>query len=139
MLVQITGWRDFIKEGEQYFSCAQNAVRKQRVIFTPAILYNITAMAIEKFLMGFLMYHGAMADNHTMIDILHSVERITGPQPQLAEEFRYLDSFQEICDLDAFNRRDPNPEEIPRVLACGATVRDFICRTIPLGLTPLPG
>lgn len=138
MLVRITGWQQYIREGEQYLACARNAVRKGRVVFTPGTLYNITAMAIEKFLMGFLMYHGAMADNHTMTDILNSVERITGPQPQLAAEFSYLDSFQEICDLDAFNRRDPRPDEIPRVLACGATVREFIGRTMPASLTPWP-
>lgn len=125
MLVKITGWREFIKEGEQYLACAENACAKKRRAFTPAILYNLTTMAIEKLLMGFLMFHGAMADNHTMIDILNAVERITGPQPQLAAKFRFLDSFQEICDLDAFNRRDPSPEEIPLILACGATVRAF--------------
>lgn len=131
MLVKITGWREFIQEGEQYLACAQNASSKERRAFTPAILYNLTTMAIEKFLMGFLMYNGAMADNHTMIDILTSVERITGPQPQLAEDFRFLDSFQEICDIDAFNRRDPHPEEIPLILACGATVRAFTREAIP--------
>ncbi len=138
MLVHITGWRQFIKEGEQYLNCAQNAVRKEREIFTPGILYNLTAMAIEKFLMGFLMYHGALADNHTMTDILNSVERITGPQPGMAEEFRYLDSFQEICDLDAFTRRDPYPEEIPRILACGATVRAFALAGVKPKVTPGP-
>jgi len=132
MQVHISGWRQFIKEGEQYLACAQKAQSKRREVFTPAILYNLTTMAIEKFLMGFLMYHGAMADNHTMIDILHSVERITGPQPQLAEDFRFLDSFQEICDLDAFNRRDPLPEEIPLILACGAKVRAFTVQAVPV-------
>lgn len=131
MLVQITGWRQFIREGEQYLKCARNAAAQGREVFTPVILYNLTTMAIEKFLMGFLMYHGTMADNHTMGDILDSVERITGPQPQLAEDFRYLDSLQEICDLDAFKRRDPRPEEIPQILACGAKVRAFTVQAVP--------
>ena len=134
MLVQITGWREYVREGEQYLDCAVNAAAKRRGVFTPVILYNLVGMAIEKFLMGFLMHHGALAENHTMIDILNSVERITGPQPEMLEEFRYIDSFQEICDLDAYNTREPTPEEIPRILACGVAIRKFTREAIP-GLT----
>ncbi|MBA3014113.1 MAG: hypothetical protein KKD63_15000 [Proteobacteria bacterium] len=125
MLVQITGWRQYMEDGEKFLACAINAATMRRHIFTPAILYNINAMAIEKFLMGFLMCHGALAENHTMVDILRSVEHIAGPQPELANEFRYLDSFQEICDMDAFNRRDPEWDEVPRMLECGVMVKEF--------------
>lgn len=131
MLVQITGWRQYIREGEQYLKCAVNAAGKHRGAFTPVILYNLIGMAIEKFLMGFLMHHGALAENHTMIDILNSVEKITGPQPEMAEDFRYLDSFQEICDIDAYNTREPTMAEIPRILACGIKIQAFIWQAIP--------
>ena len=125
MLVQITGWREYIREGEQYLKCAVNAASKRRAVFTPVILYNLIGMAIEKFLMGFLMHNGALAENHTMIDILNSVEKITGPQPKMLEEFRYLDSFQEICDIDAYNTREPTMAEIPRIIACGVAIQAF--------------
>ena len=131
MLVQITGWRQYIKEGEQYLKCAVNAADKRRVVFTPVILYNLIGMAIEKFLMGFLMHHGALAENHTMIDILNSVEKITGPQPEMAGDFRYLDSFQEICDIDAYNTREPTMAEIPRILSCGVKIKAFTMQSVP--------
>ena len=131
MLVRITGWQQYITEGEQYLRCARNAARKRSQVFTPVILYNLTTMAIEKFLMGFLMFHGTLAENHTMIDILNTVETITGPQPQLAEEFRYLDSFQEICDFDAYNRREPSLDDIAMILACGGKIREFAIQSIP--------
>jgi len=131
MLVQITGWRQYIREGEQYLKCAVKANEKRREVFTPVILYNLIGMAIEKFLMGFLMHNGALAENHTMIDILRSVEKITGAQPQMAEDFCYLDSFQEICDIDAYNRREPTRDEIPRILACGIKIQAFTWSAIP--------
>ena len=135
MLVQITGWREYVKEGEQYLKCAVNAAKMRRRAFTPVILYNLIGMAIEKFLMGFLMHNGALAENHTMIDILNSVEKITGPQPEMLEDFRYLDSFQEICDIDAYNTREPTMAEIPRIIACGVTIRAFTLQAVP-GFTP---
>ncbi len=131
MLVQITGWRQYVKEGEQYLNCAQNAAQKRPDVFTPTILYNLTTMAIEKFLMGFLMYNGTLADNHTMADILASVERITGKLNHLTDDFHHLDSFQEICDLDAYRRREPNREEILNIIACGVKVREFTMQSIP--------
>ncbi len=125
-LVQISDWRQFIEDGEKYLSTAIHAAEKRREVFTPEILYNLTAMAIEKYLMGFLMYHGDMADNHTMRDMIESVQRHVKMQPDLAESLLYLDSFQEICDIDTYNRRAPGIEEIPGILAIGQNVRGFV-------------
>jgi HEPN domain-containing protein len=125
-LVQISDWREFIEDGEKYLRTAIHAAKKRREVFTPEILYNLTAMAIEKYLMGFLMYHGDMADNHTMRDLIESVERHVNMQPDLAESLLYLDSFQEICDLETYNRRAPSIEEIAKILAIGQDIKGFV-------------
>lgn len=119
-------WRQYIKEGGQYLNTAVNAARDRPTVFTPEILYNLTAMAIEKFLMGFLMYHGDMADNHTMADLLRSVERHVEVTPEFAERLLVLDSFQEICDLDTYKIRKPTPEDIVMILAIGHEVKVFV-------------
>lgn len=129
MLVRITDWHKYLGDGDKYLACARQAATKRREVFTPNIIYNVTAMAIEKFLMGFLMYHGTLAENHTMRDLLDAVERVAGPQPQFAEDFRYLDSFQDICSLDTYQRHEPTRDDIPRILACGEKVRAFIVRS----------
>jgi hypothetical protein len=126
MLVRITDWHKYLGDGDKYLAWAQGAAAKRRDVFTPVIIYNVTAMAIEKFLMGLLMYHGTLAENHTMRDLLDAVERVAGPQPQFAEDFRYLDAFQDICSLENYQLHDPTWEDIPRILACGAQVSDFI-------------
>lgn len=128
MLVRITDWHKYLGEGEKYLALAQGAAAKRRDVFTPNIIYNVTAMAIEKFLMGLLMYNGTLAENHTMGDLLSAVERVAGPQPQFAEDFRYLDSFQDICSLDTYRCSEPTWEDIPRILACGVQVSDFVDR-----------
>lgn len=125
MFVQIEDWRNYIKEGEQYLQTALKAAEKRKEVFTPEILYNITAMAIEKFIMGYLMFHGDLAENHTMADLVYALERHAGSQPELKEKLLYLDSFQEICDMLAANYRSPKPEELPKVLTIGQEVKDF--------------
>lgn len=128
MLVRITDWSKYLGEGEQYLALARGAATRRREVFTPNIIYNVIAMAIEKYLMGLLMYHGTLAENHTMGDLLSAVERVVGPLPQFTESFRYLDSFQEICSLETYQCREPTWEDIPRILACGEQVSDFVAQ-----------
>ena len=129
-LVRLEDWRLYYKDGEQYFKTALNAAQKRAEIFTPEILYNLTAMAIEKYLMAFLMYHNDLADNHTMRDMIDSVER-HGKMPEaLVAKLLYLDSFQEICDMDSYNRTAPRREDLPLILAAGEEVKAFVNQRI---------
>ncbi|MDH3348757.1 MAG: hypothetical protein OEM02_11760 [Desulfobulbaceae bacterium] len=133
MLCQIEDWRIFIKDGEQYLNTALAADKKKSTVFTPEILYNITAMAIEKYLMGFLMYNNDLADNHTMADLLDSIKRHVTPSPSMIEDLLYIDSFQDICDTFNATYKIPRPEEMQRILSIGQKVRDFtISKVTPL-------
>ncbi|VAW41788.1 hypothetical protein MNBD_DELTA03-159 [hydrothermal vent metagenome] len=138
MLVQIEDWREYISDGGKFLHTAVNAAKKRPEVFTPEILYNLTAMAIEKFCMGYLMYHGDLADNHTMADLAEAVERHAGPQPELTQKLLFLDSFQEICDLSAYKRRPPNKEEIAQILSIGQEVNDFVSSKIELPASSSP-
>ncbi len=131
-VVQIEDYRKYAREGEQYLRTAINAAERRKNVFTPEILYNLTAIAIEKFLMGFLMYHGRLADNHTMQDLSNAVEAIAGRQETLARQLRYLDSFQEICDMNTYSRKEPDSEDIPKILDIGKDVRRFVLSRIDL-------
>ena len=125
--IRIDGYRDFFREGEQFLAAALGAHRKGKASFTPEILYNLTAMAVEKYLMAFLMSRGRLAENHTMADLLRNVEETAGPlDRELAAGLLHLDSFQEICQLDTYRRTPPLPTEIPRILAIGEMVRLFV-------------
>ncbi|NOX26086.1 MAG: hypothetical protein GXP59_08255 [Deltaproteobacteria bacterium] len=130
MLVQIKDWRKYLDDGGKFLNTAVNGSRKRPEVFTPEIIYNLTAMAIEKFCMGYLMYHGDLADNHTMGDLIEAVERHTGPQPELSKKFLFLDSFQEICSLDAYKRRSPTASEMGAILIIGLEVKKFVAAEI---------
>jgi hypothetical protein len=129
MLVQITDWRNYYHDGEKFLRTATAGQSERPEIFTPEILYNVIAMAIEKFIMGFLMYHGDLADNHTMADMIHSMERHLQLPPALARDLIHLDSFQEICSLDNYNYITPSRSQIDKMLAVPRETQAFIaCR-----------
>lgn len=124
--VGIENWQEYRYHGEQFLQTALTAHANGRRHFTPEILYNLTGMAMEKLIMACLMKKGELAAHHTMIDMLASLERHVGRQPDLAERLKYFDSFQEICDTDTFCLKKPDDEEIKMLLATGQMVRDFL-------------
>jgi len=126
MLIAITDWREYLKDGKLYLQTALGAAERRSDVFTPEILYNIVAMSIEKLIMGFLMSRGDLAENHTMGDLLRALEKHAEVPAILSRDLLYLDSFQEICDLDTYNRRPPTQEETIRILAIGREMEAFI-------------
>ncbi len=125
-VMQIEDYRLMYREGSQYLRTAEKAFERRREVFTPEIIYNLASMAIEKFFMSFLYARSDMADNHTMRDLIGSVERHIRLEVSLVEKLLYLDSFQSMCDPNDFSISAPGEDEIPAVLAMAVEVRDFV-------------
>jgi hypothetical protein len=108
--------QQFMTEGNQYLKTAEGGSRRSGV-FTPEILYNLLAMAIEKHIMGALIGKGSMADNHTFRDLVDSVDRVCPMDPKLAAELLDLEQYQEICPVfEGYNR-----QAFPRARLAGMT------------------
>ena len=121
-VVQIDNWQDYQRDGEQFLRTANRAFEKRKKTFSPATLYNITCMAIEKLTMAFLMKNGDLAENHTMGDLQYALQRHLQNMEDLVEDFHYLDSFQEICDLETYTIRLPSHDDTVRILNTGNKV-----------------
>lgn len=125
-IIAIDNWQDYRRDGGQFLAAATGALRKGNSRFTPEILYNLVAMAIEKLVMAFLMKQGDLAENHTMGDLLRALEKHVGKHPELTAQFSYLDSFQEICEIETYNRRPPTGEEIKVIVEIGENVQRLL-------------
>ena len=123
----ITGWEKFLKEGKEYLRTAEAAYRRQKNIFTPEILYNLITMAIEKFFMAALMRHGTMPYNHTMVDMVESMEETFPDAIQgIRDDLMKLDTYQDICDPYDFTIIAPDREEIPSMLDLAERMLDLL-------------
>ena len=114
----IDDWEHFKTEGLQYLDLAERAFRKGHTTFTPDILYNLIAMAIEKMVMSALMAIGRLPYNHTMYDLVSALEQwLPEAIRGMEEPIRSLDSYQDICDPYAYSIKVPTREEIAGMLA----------------------
>lgn len=126
-IIPIDNWQDYLSDGEKFLHTAAGAFEKRKKAFSEETLYNITAMAIEKFIMAFLMKNGDLAENHTMTDLVAALSRHLERMPEeLAEKLHYLDSFQDICDLEDYRRTPPTRQELSTILSTGFEVQALL-------------
>lgn len=103
-------WSEFMTEGDAYLKTATGGAKRPEV-FSPEILYNLLAMAIEKHVMAALIFKGTLADNHTFTDLIISAARICPLSESVIETLKDLEVYQNICPVfDGYNR-DPFPVE----------------------------
>jgi hypothetical protein len=116
-LQEIDDWQSYKAEGQQFLGLAERAFRNKNTNFTPEILYNLIAMAIEKLVMGALMAIGRLPYNHTMHDLVAALEQwIPESVEGLANDLRGLDKYQEICDPYACTMQVPTTAEVALML-----------------------
>lgn len=124
--VQITDWNIYLRHGEQYLKTARGAHERKKSTFTAEAIYNLTCMAIEKLIMAFLMKRGDLAENHTMVDLLHALERHLGSNADIDNRLRFLDGFQQICELDTFTILGPTGADLQKIVETGEALRHYL-------------
>ncbi|MDU9049287.1 MAG: hypothetical protein Q3M30_10570 [Candidatus Electrothrix sp. Rat3] len=123
----IRGWEEFLHDGDAYHKTATAAYKKKNKIFTSEILYNLIAMAIEKFVMAALMRHGTLPYNHTMADLVEAMETtFPGKMGDIGEGLLEMDKYQEICDLDGFKITPPGMEKISGMLGLADKMQTLV-------------
>ncbi|MGL1932516.1 MAG: hypothetical protein OCC45_12290 [Desulfotalea sp.] len=125
-ITPIDDWQDYKRDGDQFLKTATGAVEKCKKTFNPEAIYNLTAMAIEKFIMAFLMRHGDLAENHTMRDLVFALERHLGSQPEIADKLYFMDGFQEICEIETYVIKVPTQDDLKTFISIGKDVQEML-------------
>lgn len=103
------------KEGEAYHRTALGA-KNRRKVFNAEIIYNLLAMAIEKYFMAFFEKHNTMPDNHTFTDLINSANRIMPMDTQLVYDLQSLETMQDICPIfEDYQRHEPNDIQLEKL------------------------
>ncbi|MDR0869159.1 MAG: hypothetical protein LBN39_00040 [Planctomycetaceae bacterium] len=111
----MSDWKTFLEEGRQFHRTAKGSVKRPD-IFTPVIVQNIAAMAIEKYFMALFLKRGVMPLNHTILDLCSSAVTLLKLPPHLLKVLAEMDGVQQICSLEHFKITPPSSDDVLRFL-----------------------
>ncbi len=119
-------WELYLKHGEEFYRCARDGYGNPEK-FNEDALFNLAAMAIEKFSMGFLMKNSLLPEGHTFHEIAESLDELRPLPSDLKEEIAGLDKFQaSFCSLEIFRPDPVTREDILPMLETCEKLRDYI-------------
>jgi len=118
-------WETFFDEGDSYLRVAQGGVKRPK-IFTPEVVYNLAAMALEKHVMSVLIHNGTLADNHTFEDLVDATDRCSPLAPDVRERLLDLQRHQQICSpYDGYRRDTLTREVADEITLVAAAIKDW--------------
>jgi hypothetical protein len=120
-----TDWQEHIITGRRYLKTASNG-RARPAVFTNELIYQLTAMAIEKLLVGIWQYHKQMPFDHTLDGLVDGLTPICPLEKGLADSIKEIGRFDDMCPLVPVHRVVPNDTEIKDMLNVGQNVSDFV-------------
>ncbi len=115
-------WQEQYKGAEAYL----RRVQKNSTTFTPDLIYNLCAMAIEQYFMAVCVFKNVLPENHRFSDLVYSVSSFTSLPDTIIENLKKMETMQEICSLEGYSRRVSNPEDVPFYIATTEEIREFV-------------
>lgn len=82
-----------------------------------SVIFNVAAVAIERYLVALCDLHGAEPRNHNYICLMDAVEKIIDVPLELNKEIRSLDLIFGICSLENYYHGSPNESDSNRALS----------------------
>ena len=126
----LMGWRDHILAGEQYLKTAHSGLAR-RVVFNNPLLVQISAMAIEKLLVGLSYYYGRMPTDHTLSGLVTAMDRFCPLDTRLSTAIRQLDRWENLCTLTPRPQRLPDDHDMETWLNTAQQLADFARSRLP--------
>ncbi|MDC7222238.1 MAG: hypothetical protein PQJ60_00785 [Spirochaetales bacterium] len=124
--MSMSEWKLYLDHGDEFYRCAKGGLEKPEKFNTDAV-FNLTAMAIEKLSVGFLMKNSIMPEGHTFHEIAESLNEIAPLPTQLEQEIVGLDKYQEsFCSLDIFRPDPMTREELPKMLDTCERLQEYV-------------
>jgi hypothetical protein len=121
-------WETWLGQGLDYEKAAGGRSDKPSP-FSPAIQYNLIALALEGYVMAMVNFHGSLPENHTFSDLISAWEQVAPLDANLKSTILKYEDMQSICSLDNYHRFEPKPEDIQALRAAVAALGEIVRTT----------
>lgn len=101
----------WFSKGEKFLACVQGK-NGNPCKLSPAIQYNLIALAFESYSMAILDFHKKLPENHTFSDLLNALEAIIPIDTALHNNILKHEEVQLICPIIDYYRKEPTLDEV---------------------------
>ena len=82
----------------------------------PSLIFNVSSVALECYLIALCELNGEMPRNHTYISMMNTVEQHMTVPRELSKSIRSLDIIFGICPIDNYHHGVPEPADADKVI-----------------------
>jgi hypothetical protein len=93
-------------DAENYY---HRALQFQAIGQRPSLVFNIAAVALERYLVALCDLYGEDPRNHNYITLMRTIETLVEVPKDLNKRIKAMDWIFGICSIDDY--RHPNPDE----------------------------
>ena len=126
----LTGWHDHIQAGRKYLKTASKG-QSRPTVFNNELIFQLTALAIEKLIVGMCQYHRQMPLDHTLSGLVEGLAPVCRLDAELAARIKWVEQIDDMCALAPANRSAPSDVEIQEILDVGRQVAGFAEGYVP--------
>jgi hypothetical protein len=126
----LTGWQDHIQAGRKYLNTA-NKGQSRPTVFNNELIFQLTALAIEKLIVGVCQYHRQMPLDHSLSGLVEALAPVCRLDDKLADRIKWIEQIDDMCALTPVNRNAPSAMEIQGILDVGRQVAGFAEQHVP--------
>ena len=130
ILQPISGWHGHILAGRRFLKTAANGLSRPSV-FNNELIFQITAMAVERLIVGMSQYHRCMPADHTLTGLVECLSGVCPLDEDLAEAINRIAQVDDICTLSPEHRKAPEDADIRFALDTGRRLECFAARNVP--------
>ena len=120
----LSDWREHILAGNSYLKTARKGLKRAHV-FTNALIHQLTAMGIERLLVGMYHYHRQMPADHTLSGLVDGLDLLCPLPVDLADGIKALEQYDDMCPLLPTHRNVPDDGAIDAMLTLGCRLMEF--------------
>ncbi|NLW32103.1 MAG: hypothetical protein GXY77_11680 [Fibrobacter sp.] len=125
--METMSWQQQLSGADVYLK----RVKKNSNSYSPDLLYNLCAMAIEQYFMALCVYKNVLPENHRFSDLVDAVSSFTPVDGNIIEDLKKMEAMQEICSLEGYSRKKSTIEDVPFYITTTEVIRAFVIYHIP--------
>jgi hypothetical protein len=98
--------------------------------FNNELLYQITAMSIEKLLVSLLAYHGINATHHTPIALIREANTVKPLPESMIKTAELIGRYESICSISGFGYKIPADDELRQMILGLIEIKDYVGKCV---------